>query len=355
MSIYNFGTTVAHVQALWPHESTYGTFRLFNVVKPERAEGFDNPKDTMMGYVTLAEDETISSYKMFLDTQFPHIKVAANAYVIQRLLRVEYITDFNEVLPDVEARSEAVLIDSDYISEGHPFAAQICLTNFSSEFNSQYNKRMPDLVFEFQVITPPSPENAVSFVYGTPLFAAMRPSDSEEFLDANLFKLFVVPDFVFVKSTKGANGFDIAPRAIVDNCKDFDDNTLEHAVSKRIKIPAKYSVTIVFPKFFVHYGEFNHMPNQFILRSRVSKMNMVLEYSYVASQDLVFTLTNCNSFDVFMVEDPCYPNEIPFRFCQFVPSAELTYKLSTFEDPDEMARFMGIILVLNEKKRKSKF
>lgn len=354
MSLVNFKTIYAHVQALLPNESAdSGIFRLFCIEKPQIDNKTLGELDTLCGYISLADTEDVS-YKAFLTSHYKHIELKHNSYVIQRLVRVETVTLFNEHLPSVLINSEPVLIDSDYIHGDHQFAAQVCFANFSEEFKSIYNTRCPDLVFEFRVITPPSDEEALPFVYGVPLFAAMRPTDHEEFLDAALYKQFVVPDFVMVRGSKEASGFDLAPRALVDNCKDFNDDTLAEAVAHRIKIPACYQISIVFPKFFNHYGEFNHMPNQFLLRSRVSKMNMALEYDFLGNQDLQFTLMNRNSFPIYMVEDPAMPDEIPMRCVQFVPSATLTQKLSTFTDSDEMARFMGIILVLNDKKRKPK-
>jgi hypothetical protein len=352
MSIKNFGTIDAQVQALLPNSSTdHATFRLFEVPKPR----FDilDPKDTLMGYIKISSEEPVT-YKSFLINNFPHLKITEKSYVIQRLLEIETTTTFHETFPRVSINSEPVLIDSDYIQDDQIFLAQICLNNFSDAFYNIYEKRIPDLVYEITVITPPTDEESLDFIYGTPLFAAMRPEDHEEFIDIAYFKQFIVPDFVMVKGSKGANGFDIAPRAIVDNAKDFDRDTLESAVRKEITLPACYSICIIFPKFFAQFGEFNHMPNQFILRSRVSKANVVLEYELVGGCDLKINLHNRNNFDLRMVEDPDLPNEIPMRCIQFVPSATLTQKIQTITDGDELARFMGVILVLNDKKRKSK-
>jgi hypothetical protein len=349
MSLIRFEAVDAHVQALLPNSDDGGQFRLFTIKKPEFKRL--TQQDTLAGYIKVASEKPVT-YKEFLANNFPHLTITPKTYCIQRLLRMEDTTIFNELLPKCKVSSEPVLIDSDYIQDDQLFLAQICITNFSESFLSEYEIRMPDLVFQFTVITPP--EDVQPFVYGTPLFGAMRPEDEEEFIDSAYYKQFIIPDLVLVRGSRGANGFDLAPRAIVDNSKDFHRDNLHEAVTHRIKVPACYSVQLMFPKFFTHWGEFNHMPNQFILRSRVSKMNLSLEYDFIGNRDLRLTLTNMNHFPLYIVEDPNMQDEIPMKFCQFVPSATLTSKLHSFTDADEMARFLGIVLVLNDKKRKSK-
>jgi hypothetical protein len=181
----------------------------------------------------------------------------------------------------------------------------------------------------------------------------MRPETEEEFLEANLFNQWVVPDYCFVKGSKGASGYDIYPRAIVDNAKDFTNENMESAVTKKIKIHPMYQVDIYFPKFFVSLTDQSWFSPGFLLRSRVSKRNVNLEVLF-NNHDVIFRLTNNNRFPIYLMEEPVKMDEIPFRFAQYVPSNHLAGKLKLFNDKDDLAKFLGIVTIFNDKERKAK-
>jgi hypothetical protein len=357
MSFYNFGSISSQLQFIgrgFPgsqgHNSTnVFRFRLYNICKPV-AQNVTH-RDTMVGFIRVASEFKYTFIIML--KQFDPSLDLTDAWIVQRLVKQDN-SDIFRITKDRNLifNSEPVLIDTDYITQDLEFLAQICIQNADRILDSPDN-HLPDLEFEVEVFYPnPKP---IEYIYNQPLFGAMRPEYAEEFLDVNLFKELVIPDFTFIRGSKGAIGFDIMPRAVVDNSKDFDDGeSLAEAVRKRIVVPALYSVELLFPNFFNHFGEYNDMPNMFMLRSRIAKSNMALQYRFVEGRNLKLVLHNCNYFDVVLTEDPEKANELPIRFAQFVPPPHLRSKINSFTDANELAQFLGIVLILNEKERKSK-
>jgi hypothetical protein len=275
-------------------------------------------------------------------------------WLIMSLHKVETDSIFKNKYPNITISSPPVLIDPDYIEQDMEFFSQICITNVKDLANmNMMNEAFPDLIFEIKIFRPDFGCHH-EYVYTKPLFQPMRPSDAEEFLEVNMFKQYVVPDFVFIKASKDAAGYDIMPRAIVDNCKDFDNDNLAEAVCQRITVPACYSTDILFPKFFNSVADQLDFANQFVLRSRVSKRNLSLEILVCSTNDLRVRLHNNNNFDLVLCEEQSLATEIPFRFMQFVPNEQMAaYMYDT--DSDKCAKFLGAITIFNEKSRKAKF
>ena len=357
MSFQDFTKSLCQVQYLSENsELNSFKFRLFNISRFNT--NISSPDDTIIGYLAIAS-ELKMSFKQFLKANLPEssqIKTYDDMFVTSCLVQVESNDLFRKKYPNITISGDMVLIDADYINDEQEMLCQICFNNLENFMLDEGHEFLfPDLVFEARIYHPDT-ELGKEWPYFTPIFNSMRPESEEEFLEANLFNQYVVPDYCFVKASKEASGYDVFPRAIVDNSKDFtsDPESMAEAVAQRIKIPPIYQVDVYFPKFYVSLTDQSFFSPQFLLRSRVSKRNINLEVLF-KGHDVIMRLTNNNRFPVYMVVDPVKTDEIPFRFAQFVPSNHLAGKIKLFgEERDEIAKFLGIVTIFNEKQRKAK-
>jgi hypothetical protein len=356
MSFQDFGKSLCQVQYISENSELNSLkYRLFN--NAQFNANVTSPSDTLIGYLGLAAESKLS-FKQFLKTNLPsstNIKTYDSMFVVNRMVKVEPDDLFRKKFPNILISSDPVLIDSDYIQDEQEMLCQISISNVEGlnlDQNSEF--LFPDLIFEARLYHADT-DLGKEWPYFTPLFHSMRPTSEEDFLEDNLFNQFIVPDYVFIRATKGASGFDIFPRAIVDNAKDFTTETMADAVATRILIAPMYAVDIYFPKFYVSLTDQSYFSPQFILRSRVSKRNVSLEAAF-KGHDVILRLTNNNRFPIYITEEPVKQDEIPFRFAQFVPSNHIAGVLALFgeDQKDDMAKFLGVVTIFNEKTRKPK-
>jgi hypothetical protein len=355
MSFQDFGKATCQVQYISENsELNSFKYRLFNT--SQFNANVTSHADTLIGYLSIAAESKLS-FKQFLKANLPKstgIKTYDDMFVVNRLCNVEKDELFRIKYPNILITSEPVLIDKDYIQDELEMLCQICVCHLEGlNLNVGTEFIFPDLIFEARIYHPDT-FLGLQWPYFVPLFNSMRPTTEEDFLETNLFNQYVVPDYCFIKASKGASGYDVYPRAIVDNAKDFTTETMADAVASRILIAPMYQVDIYFPRFYVSLTDQSHFSPQFVLRSRVSKRNISLEVLF-KGHDVIFRLTNNNQFSIFLSEEPVRVDEIPFRFAQFVPSNHLAGKLELFgEDRDEAAKFLGIVTIFNDKERKPK-
>jgi len=330
-------------------------FKYFNVKLPMLP--IKNDSQTVCGYIRKAS-EIDYTFNMFLRDLTKEESFPEGTYFIQRLISTNKKDFWEESLQRVEFSEEPVLIDPDYVNNTP--VVQICMFGPGVTKFAQGETILPNLVFQLNVVKPYSPYAGYVYPYGEPLFGTMKPSDHEEFTNCFYYSQLLVVDYVFLRGSRDAAGYDIMINEIVDNTRDFTcAGEYQDAVIHSFCMKAKYSVDLIFPKFFQHTGEQCHSSVLFMLRSRFAKHGFTLSSPLIEDEmpysNLKLTLSNMNNFDVVLcVNKSSKENSFPFRCIQMVPGAELSTKLNSFTNRDEKSKFLDVILAENECGRKDK-
>lgn len=263
------------------------------------------------------------------------------------------------MLDQVFISTEPVLIDPDY--ESNLFCAQFCWVGIDSDM---LLKPLPRFVYSLELKEPMFPlalERACP--YTAPILSTMRPEDVEEFYNGIFYNQVLVIDFILVRASSDAAGYDIELGKVLDNTKDFDcPGEFNDACKTQFVVRSKYSYDLILPYFYANSFEMNGRAGDFMLRSSMSRRGITLSWTTLEDktdaskgQSVQLTIHNQNNFDVCFKRDAdkqC-ATEFPWRFLQFVPSMEFQFYLNRL-NPDERANFLGVTLVQNDKARKDK-
>lgn len=329
-----------------------------------------NDNDTLFGYLTPATDLNFS-FSDFLYCGFKKRveDYPKGTYFIQRVYQsTESVFQYEVPFPQILS-TEPVLIDADYSDNKQ--CSQICLVN-CKQFKGDL--QLKPITFKLEIVEPilqlqnfpdGTKTHYTDWIYGTPLLKAFQPEDVEEFFNTCYFAQYLVTDFVLVKATKDAAGFDILIREIINNKKDFrNQNEYEDAIVNSLKVPATYQIDLIFPKFFRHWGEFMDIKSLIMLRSSISKHGLSIIFNHLNDNTdndntaaLKISIVNNNAFDVWLTNDKDklkQPNAFKFRIIQFVPSAAMLSHMCKLSSEDDVAKFLGVITIFNDETRKSK-
>jgi hypothetical protein len=336
-------------------------FRLcfYNPVIPDDLELSE--KDTFNGFLVPNEYPEIKLYdfvKLLTKKDFQDGSIIILRY--EKLIHEQFLLKDTKALDKVYISTEPVLIDPDY--KDNMFCAQFCIIGATREFFNTSTK----ICYTLEIQEPLYPSTIVrKNPYTTPMLRCMKPESIEEFYNNIFYNQIMVVDFVLVRSSPDAAGYDLDFGCILDHTRDFDSVAeYKEAQKKRFTVKAKYLYDIILPYFYVFGFEMNGRSGDFMLRSSISRRGITLTYTVIEDNldptigaSVQLTIHNHNNFDVtFTCEEFDKSNEkmFSFRFLQFVPSMEFQHYLNNCETPDARAQMLGVSLVQNEKPRKNK-
>lgn len=316
--------------------------------------------DTVQGFFYPSElDKT--TFGSFVDM------ITRKAFVdgtigILKFVRVDYenfLFKDKKSFDQVWISTEPVLIDPDF--RDNEFCAQFCWNGLDKDMLS---KSMPRFIYSLELQEPMFPANYErACPYTTPILNTMRPEDIEEFYNGIFYNQVLCTDFVLVRSSREAAGYDIELGELLDNSKDFTcPGEFKEALKKQFVVKSKYLYDIILPYFYAHPMEMNGRSNDFMLRSSISRRGITITWTVLEDkldtskgQSVQLTIHNHNNYDVIFLQEANKQDasQFPWRFIQYVPSMEFQFYLNKLS-PDDKAKFLGVSLVQNDKSRKEK-
>lgn len=328
----------------------------FYFYNPKIDESFNpSPVETVSGFFIPVEypDMTLGQFVQLLTKkEFQDGTLCILKFV--KLDHERFLCSNTDEKDKVWISTEPVLIDPDF--KDNLFCAQFCFVGATPTFFNASSR----FVYSLEIKEPLFPKNVVRpNPYTTPMLRTMKPESIEDFYNTFYYNQILVPDFVLVRSSREAAGYDLDLGLILDNSKDFDcPGDYKEAQRDSFTVKAKYLYDIVLPNFYNSGFEMNGRSGDFMLRSSVSRKGISLTFSVIDDHvdpsiggTVKLTIHNHNNFDVkFSVVE----GNFSFRFLQFVPSMEFQYYLNQCPDFDARAKLLGVTLVQNDKCRKEK-